>query len=1311
MTGWSDPPSPALSALLKQVADASQSKQLSTALRLIDRAYRVHGEERAHIYRPYAEILAEDHRDHAATLAMLERATRVETDEQLESYVVAAWMAAGDLDRAYERLTAAIARLALDPEGPLARVARTLLRKDSARSGGFIALTHDGDLYGWARMAGAWRVRIGTGRPSVPIPDTSGQWRVALRREDLMARIEATVDGKPVVGSLAHRPAASGMSAELSIGSQVATLAVSCEWSPAFRPVLSVESRGQTVQIPGTPVPDAARPRTQFELPRRLLPDDAPWHLSLTTPMGRRWSPDDSPLLWPRAARLHCRPQKTPSPTRIPRRAPCAILIPVYDGFDETLTCLAAVQRTRPAETRVIVIDDASPDPALSDALRRMAENQEIELICHPSNRGFAAAVNTGLEACPRHDVVLLNADTVVYADWLPRLQRTAYARASTGTVTPWSGDGSIVSYPATPTVGGSLSGEQLDALVAAECAGEAAELPVGVGFCLYLRHDCHAAVGRFAAEVFGRGYGEETDYCVRARLAGFRSVLAADVYVEHLGGRSFGASRPTLYMRAQRLVELRHPGYSRSVTNYLRRNPLRELRRRLDAARLQQSRSPRVLIVSLSLGGGVGRFVDARQHILTEAGATVVVLAPDGFDERHRMRLSSSALRLEDTVYDWRHEGAALLQLISDARFDRVELNHVLHIPFDLIDSLYELGIPVDMQLHDYVYLCPQVTMMGRHHRFCGEAPVTECVRCVRSQGSALGDGLGAVAWRRRSTPWLRRARHVYAPSTDTAERYQRYLPGLAVTVVPHEPIELRSRRPIPAPLEQRSRTRVALIGGIGDHKGYRVLLACAKEAAARNLPLEFVVIGYTHDDAALLRTERVFITGPYAESELLPLLQREAPQVLWMASVWPETWSYTLDAALATDLPIVAFDIGAVSRRLSQLKRGILLPLNTSVDSLCAALIPDHSGIGRASRVPTNQGLIMADVAANALNSTVQVLPLPAGIYLFSVEAGAVESTPHASGVSLPALHVGPGPGVAADGIEMMSRSGADRGWLVPQGDYLVMRLTAESTPILVTSVQDAAGNALSVRAERLDARFEAGDGAAAAAATSKTKSRTVKAPKLKTETIVGLPLQISAHIRNRGDMSFARTAWAGRVAPGLWVESFSIRPLEGLTPLEIEYKSLTASGFETPWISDDKLCGTQGMGVPLIGFAVRLKPGARAQAYEVEYTGAFASGALVGPLKNGVPCRSSVGNDPLEGLQIRIIPRRDAASGKPAGTQGSAAKKQAGRPAKPKQSAAVSTQTVTRPRGRPAKPATRTKAAPATSKRTPKKSPKRK
>jgi hypothetical protein len=104
--------------------------------------------------------------------------------------------------------------------------------------------------------------------------------------------------------------------------------------------------------------------------------------------------------------------------------------------------------------------------------------------------------------------------------------------------------------------------------------------------------------------------------------------------------------------------------------------------------------------------------------------------------------------------------------------------------------------------------------------------------------------------------------------------------------------------------------------------------------------------------------------------------------------------------------------------------------------------------------------------------------------------------------------------------------------------------------------------------------------------------------------------------------------------------------VRPLEHFAAQDVEYKGLTGSGFETPWLTDEKICGTKGMAVPLVGFAVRLKDSPATRGYDCEYSGYFQSGVTVGPLRNGAPCRSTVANDPLEGIQIRLTKRSFAA-----------------------------------------------------------------
>jgi len=287
---------------------------------------------------------------------------------------------------------------------------------------------------------------------------------------------------------------------------------------------------------------------------------------------------------------------------------------------------------------------------------------------------------------------------------------------------------------------------------------------------------------------------------------------------------------------------------------------------------------------------------------------------------------------------------------------------------------------------------------------------------------------------------------------------------------------------------------------------------------------------------------------------------------------------------------------------------------------------------------------------VQPGALSASVQVLPLPAGMYLFSVKSSGLAPNSDGGSLALPAMHVGLGPGANSEQVEFMAGSSGHGAWLFAATDLLVARINGGGATLVLTSVLSASGEALSIVVERLNGR-----GTDAAVAPKPDTGATTITEKVKSvfgapDTDRPLAVRIGAHIRSRGDMSFADVPWAGRVAPGLWIESFSVRPLEKFGAGDVEYKGLTGSGHETPWLTDDKPCGTQGMAVPLVGFALRFKPSAGAAEYDCEYSGYFQSGATVGPLRNGAPCRSTVANDPLEGIQVRLL-KRAAASPKAA------------------------------------------------------------
>ena len=265
------------------------------------------------------------------------------------------------------------------------------------------------------------------------------------------------------------------------------------------------------------------------------------------------------------------------------------IVIPVYRGLAETVCCLESVLEARSANAHIVVVDDAAPDPAIAAYLDRLAAGGHVTLLRNDRNRGFVHSVNRGMALHPTHDVVLLNSDTRVANDWLARLHATAHGEDRVATVTPFSNNATICSYPFDGWNGGipghlGLAG--LDALFARTLPRAAIDIPTAVGFCMYIRRAALDALGPFDEARFGRGYGEENDFCMRALKAGWRNVLACDTFVFHEGSVSFSAEKQSLAEGALRSLLDVHPDYLDRVRDWLARDPARASRDAIDAAR-----------------------------------------------------------------------------------------------------------------------------------------------------------------------------------------------------------------------------------------------------------------------------------------------------------------------------------------------------------------------------------------------------------------------------------------------------------------------------------------------------------------------------------------------------------------------------------------------------------------------------------------------------------------------------------------------------------------------------------------------------
>lgn len=267
------------------------------------------------------------------------------------------------------------------------------------------------------------------------------------------------------------------------------------------------------------------------------------------------------------------------------------------------------------------------------------------------------------------------------------------------------------------------------------------------------------------------------------------------------------------------------------------------------------------------------------------------------------------------------------------------------------------------------------------------------------------------------------------------------------------------------------------------------------------------------------------------------------------------------------------------------------------------------------------TNDSRISAEIEASA-----KVLTLPPGIYAFTVQGGP--SAIRAEELSLPAMQVGLAPMRFSGAVEFLSSVGTLDRWLARSTDTIIARIFRDSASLLLTSVRLPGSAALAVNIQRLDVGVRP------------------DSPELQTRGDI-LPSQILTHIKDFGDICF-NDGWAGFPGQRLWIEAFAILAVDQLPADSIEYCGVTADGFQTPWLTNQMICGSRGRGKPITGYAVRLKP-EFAGLYDCAYTGRFLSGSTKGPFRDGDLCCSDVVGDPLEEIELRIT-QRFAAEGDP-------------------------------------------------------------
>lgn len=235
-----------------------------------------------------------------------------------------------------------------------------------------------------------------------------------------------------------------------------------------------------------------------------------------------------------------------------------AIVVLNYNGLADTLECLRSINQNEYPKLLTLVVDNASDVDPTGAICEEFPASQVMRAT---ANSGWAGGNNLGIRAALEQGceyVILLNNDTIVASHFVERLVAAAQRFPDYGIIGPIIND---MAEPARVQTDGcrfnDITGtgffQRLAVPVVAGAEPHVAETDIVNGCCLMLSERVVGQIGLIEEAFFL--IHEESDYCLRARRAGFRCGVVAETLVWHRQSKSF----ERVGMRVQRYYDTRN--------------------------------------------------------------------------------------------------------------------------------------------------------------------------------------------------------------------------------------------------------------------------------------------------------------------------------------------------------------------------------------------------------------------------------------------------------------------------------------------------------------------------------------------------------------------------------------------------------------------------------------------------------------------------------------------------------------------------------------------------------------------------------
>lgn len=616
------------------------------------------------------------------------------------------------------------------------------------------------------------------------------------------------------------------------------------------------------------------------------------------------------------------------------------IYVPVYGGEEFVYETLSVLIKNTPSHHNIYIIDDGNTSQTIVDFLRNL-ESTNVHIIKNEKNVGFIKSVNFAIatyNANGNHCIVL-NSDVLVPPGWVARLMYPIFTKSWIASTTPFTNSGTICSFPLFMNDNALFRGisvEEIDLHFQHIAFSRSKHLiPTGVGFCMGMNAEVINRIGLFD-EDFGRGYCEENDWCMRAKKNGYFNVIVSNLFVYHRHGGSFTRHEKEKLL-AKNFIKLKkkHPLYTHYVNSYVRSDPLRHLRTYLTSFVISHHRKA-TLIIDHDSGGGANEFrSDAIKRIISD-GRPVFLLTPLRPTNFFCIYFFCGDLERIDLLF---RSFELAMRFIRSMNIHDILINNLVNhakpiIVYSEICSLKALkSARLLIYVHDYFFICPKYTLLNNRNEFCKIPTVDKCKPCLKLNNEdptfSYPKFDNIQLWRKIFSDFLEAADEYIFFSQASIDLFEKVfvLNSNKTRIAPHV-VSYISRPPSVIPFSQHS-LRIGVLGGISIAKGLGIVYSIIRylEASRRN-DISIIIIGDISNELERPESRIYKAIGHYDKRQLPSIIEKYCIDIIFIPSIWPETFSYTTEEAIKMNMPLAVFDIGAPAERVRLYSKGLVVP-----------------------------------------------------------------------------------------------------------------------------------------------------------------------------------------------------------------------------------------------------------------------------------------------------------------------------------------------------------------------------------------------